>query len=86
MNNDIKLKKFEELAEKRVNEAIKRLRIIGNLANRSNYHYSDAHVRQIYRALEDEFKSLKARFSDIDSDSTSFKFKKISSKSSVDDA
>jgi hypothetical protein len=54
--------KFVELAEKRVNKAIKDLRLIGNLSNRSNYKYADEDVRQIFIALEKELKQARERF------------------------
>jgi hypothetical protein len=54
--------KFVELAEKRVTRAIKDLRLIGNLANRSNYEYTDYEVTQIISALEKEIKRLKSTF------------------------
>ena len=36
-----KNKKFRELAEKRVTRLINNLRLIGNLANRNNYSYTE---------------------------------------------
>jgi len=54
--------KFVELAEKRVSRAIKDIRLIGNLSNKSNYSYTDEDVRKIIRALEGEVKKLKQRF------------------------
>jgi len=54
--------KFVELAEKRVTRAIKDIRLIGNLSNKSNYSYTDQDVRKIIRALEAEIKKLKQRF------------------------
>lgn len=57
-----KRQKFEELAEKRVNKAIKDLRLIGNLSNRNNYSFDDGDVRKIMKALDDEMKALKGRF------------------------
>lgn len=57
-----KLDRFERLAARRVTETLRRLRLIGNLANRSNYEYSDEHVRQIVDALEAELRQLKLRF------------------------
>ena len=70
-----KLSKFEELAEKRVAEALKRIRLVGKLANRNNYHYTDGHIKQIMRALEAEAKNLRTRFnSDKDSGTVTFKF------------
>ena len=54
--------KFVELAEKRVTRAMKDLRLIGNLSNKSNYSYSDEDVRKIIKALEVEIRKLKLRF------------------------
>lgn len=57
-----KLQRFERLAEKRLTETIKKLRLVGNLANRHNYSYTDDHVRQILHAIDAEVRSLKQRF------------------------
>lgn len=57
-----KRQKFEELAEKRVNKAIKDLRLIGNLSNRNNYSFDESDVRKIVKALDDEVRAIKARF------------------------
>ena len=54
--------KFVELAEKRVSKAIKDIRLIGNLSNKSNYTYGDEDVKKIIRALDSEVKKLKQRF------------------------
>lgn len=59
-----KRKKFVELAEARVNRAIKDVRLIGNLANRSAYEYTDEDARKIFRILQKELDTAKARFSD----------------------
>ena len=53
--------KFVELAEKRVNRAIKDLRLVGNLANRSNYSYTDQDITKIYRALRAALDEMKGR-------------------------
>ncbi|MBU2527594.1 MAG: hypothetical protein KKC03_13435 [Bacteroidetes bacterium] len=57
-----KRKKFVELTEARVNRAIKDIRLIGNLANRSAYDYSEEDAKQIFRALQKELESAKSRF------------------------
>jgi hypothetical protein len=54
--------KFVELADKRVNRAIKDLRLIGNLSNRAAYEYSDKDVKAIIRALQKEVDTIRARF------------------------
>lgn len=54
--------KFVELAEKRVSRAIKDIRLVGNLSNRSNYSYTQEEARKIVKALRDEVDALKVRF------------------------
>ena len=54
--------KFVRLANNRVNKAIKSIRLIGNLSNRSNYDFMDEDVRKIFRALESELKECRQRF------------------------
>ncbi len=54
--------KFVELAEARVNRAIKDVRLIGNLANKSSYEYSEEDARKIFRALQKELDTAKSRF------------------------
>ncbi|MCG8068123.1 MAG: hypothetical protein JAY84_09670 [Candidatus Thiodiazotropha taylori] len=54
--------KFVELAEKRVSRAIKDIRLIGNLSNKSNYSYSEDDVKKIIKALRSEIDALKSRF------------------------
>lgn len=54
--------RFERLAERRVTETIKKMRLVGNLANRHNYSYSDEQVKQILEALDGELRNVKARF------------------------
>lgn len=54
--------KFVDLANKRVSKALNDIRLIGNLANRSNYDYTDADVTKILRALSDEVAACRKRF------------------------
>ena len=54
--------RFVELAEKRVTRAIKNLRLIGNLSNRSNYSYTEEDVKKIMGALESELRNLRRRY------------------------
>ena len=55
-------KKFVELAEKRVNRAIKDIKLIGNLSNRSNYVYTEKDAKAIVAALNKAVAEVKARF------------------------
>lgn len=54
--------KFVRLANSRVNKTINAIRLIGNLSNKSNYSYTDADVEKIFRALQDELKACRQRF------------------------
>ncbi|MAO93617.1 MAG: hypothetical protein CMM78_00250 [Rhodospirillaceae bacterium] len=58
-----KRKKFVDLAEARVNRAIKDIRLIGNLANKASYEYEDEDAKEIFRALQRELDAAKSRFS-----------------------
>lgn len=74
MSDNDDREKFKRLAEKRVNNAIKNIRLIGNLSNRSNYSYTDQEVDKIFRALDKELKHAKSRFKDdSDQDDTPFR-------------
>lgn len=75
--NGEKSSRFERLAERRVTETIKKMRLIGNLANRHNYAYTEEHVKQILDALEGELRQVKARFrQEVSAQEKAFSFKK----------
>lgn len=57
-----KREKFVELAEARVNRAIKDLQLIGNLSNRSAYEFTEADVRKMFAAIQKASEAAKARF------------------------
>jgi transcription elongation GreA/GreB family factor len=72
-----KRQNFERLAEKRVTEAMKKIRLIGNLSNKGNYDYAESHVKQIFETLDAEIRLLRSRFKEgTTDDSTGFTFKK----------
>jgi hypothetical protein len=55
--------KFVMLAEKRVNRLLNDIKLVSNLANRSNYDYSQEQANKIIKAIEAEVKFLKLAFS-----------------------
>jgi transcriptional antiterminator len=61
----VKREKFLQLAENRVNKAIKQIRLIGNLSNKNVYEYNDVEVKKIFKALKDEMKIAESRFSKV---------------------
>ena len=66
-------KKFIELAEKRMNRLIKQIRLVGNLANKSNYSYSDSQANKIIKTLNDELSDVRQKFRNNNSKSSKFK-------------
>ncbi|MDY7433496.1 hypothetical protein UJ203_17585 [Bacillus sp. V26] len=69
--------RFERLAEKRMSDVIKKLRLVGNLSNKNNYEYSEEQAKQIIDTLDQEIKMLKNRFKEEQSRNCStFKFRK----------
>ena len=53
--------KFVQLAEKRTVNAIKAIRVIGKLGNKSAYEYDDVDVNKIVKVLNNEIEALKVR-------------------------
>ncbi len=62
MSREEDRKKFVELAEKRVNRALKDLKLIGNLSNRSNYSYTARDAKAICAILKKAVDEVKMRF------------------------
>lgn len=56
-----KREKFVQLAESRTKNALKAIRVIAKLGNKSAYEYSEADVKKIAGALAKEIEALKAR-------------------------
>lgn len=54
--------KFVKLAEQRVNRALREIRLIGNLSNRSAYESTEDDVKKIFRTLQKELDTAKSRF------------------------
>lgn len=54
--------KFVQLAQARVNRAIKDLQLIGNLSNRSAYEFGEGDVRKMFNAIQKASEAAKARF------------------------
>ncbi len=54
--------KFVELANKRVNKTIKDIQLIGNLANKQNYDYTEQQAKKIIKALQQELDEVKQNF------------------------
>ncbi len=61
--NDEKMQKFEELAARRVENAIHSIGIIGTLGkNKFKYHYTQDHVAKIFEAIDTAVAGMKENF------------------------
>lgn len=54
--------KFKRLATYRTNLIIDKLRVLGNLSNKSNYEYSNNDIRKIFAAIDSQVRFVKAKF------------------------
>lgn len=54
--------KFVDLANKRVSKALHDIQLIGNLSNKSNYHYTEQDVTKMFKALNAELRACRKRF------------------------
>jgi hypothetical protein len=55
--------RFKRIGSKRTNRLLNELRLLGNCSNKSTYSYDEKQVNQIFSALEQETKRVKALFS-----------------------
>ena len=54
--------RFIRVGERRINNALKAINLIGNLANKANYEYSQAEIKKIERALKEELIATMIKF------------------------
>ena len=59
---ETKAQKFERIAERRVNQTLRTLRLLGNLADRRNYAYTEGQVAMVLSAIDEGLHALKGRF------------------------
>ena len=64
MSETERREKFVRLAERRVANVIKQIRLIGNLSNKGNYSYNSKDADKIASAINREVRAMKARFDD----------------------
>jgi hypothetical protein len=72
-----KAARFERIAQHRLSETLEKLRLVGNLANKHNYIYSEDHIKQIFEAIEVAVRQARLEFWDGSSSSEhQFAFKR----------
>jgi len=60
--NETARDRFKRLATLRTNEVLKRLKILGNCANRQVYEYSEKDIETIFSVIEQKIKEVKTKF------------------------
>lgn len=70
--NETKRDRFRRLAQRRTNQVIKRLRILGNCADKGRYEYAKEDMERIFSAVDRRLNKTKARF-DLPTDKEEFK-------------
>lgn len=54
--------RFRRLATARTNEVLKRLKILGNCANRQLYSYTEKDIEKIFSAIDRRVRETRAKF------------------------
>ena len=64
--DETKREKFVRLAENRTNRIISQLQLLGNLANKNAYEYSDKDIVKMYKAIEEALSESRKCYSKQD--------------------
>lgn len=62
MNKKDKRNRFIKLAPYRTNQVLKKLKTLGNCANRSAYDYSEEEINKIFTEIDKTVKTTKSKF------------------------
>ena len=71
---ETKREKFVRLAESRMDNTLKNIELLANLANTSNYEYTKADVDKMIKTLKTAISNLEKSFSLSSSSNKKFKF------------
>ncbi len=70
---DTKRERFIRVAEKRVNNILDNLDMLGKCANKRNYGYSDQDVKKIFKEIDKKIREVKFLFEGIEENRKKFK-------------
>ncbi len=56
--------RFEDVASKRVQYIIDKLKLLGNCSNRNNYQYKEEDVRKMFSVVREQLRKTETRFID----------------------
>jgi cell division GTPase FtsZ len=68
MKQESKEERFKRVAEKRVQNAIKSIRSLSQLANSKVYKWNDQQLQKIWKTLDKELEDCKKSFNEPDAD------------------
>lgn len=61
-NNENHRERFKRLATTRTNAVLKKLKVLGNCANRQAYEYTEEEVEKIFATIDRYLRSVKSKF------------------------
>lgn len=59
---DVKRERFKRLAALRTNSILRRLKVLGNCANRQAYEYTEEEIKKIFSTIEEQIRIIRSRF------------------------
>lgn len=62
MDSGIKRDRFKRLAQQRTNTVLRKLKVLGNCANRSAYDYTEEEIKKIFDAIDRQLKEVRSKF------------------------
>ena len=62
MAENSKHERFIRVVEKRTNDILDKIRLLGNCSNKRSYQYSDAEVNKIFSEIDRSLRETKALF------------------------
>lgn len=60
--NETRSDRFKRLATHRTNAVLDKLRLLGNLSNKSSYEYSEEELRKIFSAIDLQLRTVRMKF------------------------
>jgi len=60
--NETRQERFKRLAALRTNEVLRRLKVLGNCANRGMYEYTEEEIKKIFSTIDNKLREVKAKF------------------------
>ena len=74
-DNNKKMSRFIHVAERRTNNVLRYIRLLGNCSNRQNYEYEQEDIRKIFITIENELKRTKNLFESASGKNPKFRLK-----------